>query len=416
MKILYLHQYFNTPEMSGGTRSYEIAKRMVRNGHEVTMISSWKYKSDDFKKLQQVDGIKMIWIPVFYKNEMTPFRRMIAFIKFSILSSVYAFGVKSDLIYATSTPLTVAIPALLKKTFSNSVLVFEVRDLWPELPISVGVLKNPMIIFFAKFLEKITYLFSDLIIALSPGMKEGIIKCGINEKKIAVIPNSCDIDLFSKIKPTNNELLNEVIEDKTKLFITYAGAFGNINGVDYFVDLAKGLEEINSNVHILLIGHGANFAKIETLARNNGLLNKRIYIFPSVPKHSIPYVFHHSSMVASVFIDLKEMQNNSSNKFFDALAAGKPVFINFGGWMHELVIKNDFGYSAWGKSLQETCLDVTSLCNDDRVMYKKSKNSKLVARTFFERDVLVNQILHIINNGNYNLAYKIAPGKYKKLS
>ena len=147
MKIIYLHQYFNTPQMSGGTRSYEMARRFVAAGHEVHMITSHREESDDFSEWLEeiIDGIHVHWLSVPYSNNMGFKARVLAFLKFAVASGVKARKVGGDVIFATSTPLTIALPAIYAAKRLKKPMVFEVRDLWPELPIEVSALKNPFL-------------------------------------------------------------------------------------------------------------------------------------------------------------------------------------------------------------------------------------------------------------------------------
>ncbi len=137
MKILYLHQYFNTPNMSGGTRSYEMAIRMVKKGHQVHMITSLRDGSTEFGtwKKETINGINVYWLSVPYDNKMSTMRRIYSFIIFAFKAGSKAISIGGDVIFATSTPLTIAIPAIQAKKKLKIPMVFEVRDLWPELPI-----------------------------------------------------------------------------------------------------------------------------------------------------------------------------------------------------------------------------------------------------------------------------------------
>ena len=159
MKIIYLHQYFTTPNFIGGTRSYEFSKRLVAAGHKVDMITSSAFfpvKKKFFWHLVSrliIDGVDVHVVHIAYKNKMTFFRRVLAFLLFSVVSSVYVMSLrKRDVIYASSTPLTIGIPALLGSFFLRVPFIFEVRDLWPDIPIDMGYIKN-------KFLIKFTLAY-----------------------------------------------------------------------------------------------------------------------------------------------------------------------------------------------------------------------------------------------------------------
>src|SRR5699024_5044281 len=161
-----------------------------------------------------------------------------------------------DVVFATSTPLTIAIPAVFAARKKKLPLVFEVRDLWPELPIAMGALKNPLMRFAAHKLERWAYKNSNSIIALSPGMKEGVVRTGYPSNQVATIPNSSDNQDFI-VEPSKAEefrALRPWLQDKPLL--VYGGTFGLINGVGYMVGLAKELLALNPDIRILLVGEG----------------------------------------------------------------------------------------------------------------------------------------------------------------
>jgi len=206
MRILYIHQYFATPDCNAGTRSYEFGKRMVADGHKVVFLTTSAYLqrqidppkfASGWTELNQ-DGMLLHVLKSGYKNELGFSGRVINFISYAWRSCWKGLSIGHfDVIYATSTPLTVGIPAIFLAAVRKRPFYFAVRDLWPELPIAVGVLKNPILIWIARFMEQTIYNRADKIVALSPGMKEGVVKLGVPDKKVTVVPNSCDIDVFS---------------------------------------------------------------------------------------------------------------------------------------------------------------------------------------------------------------------------
>ena len=154
MKILYIHQYFTTPEIGGGTRSYEFSKYFVEHGHEVIMLTSHNEKK--FRR-QTINGVEVYWISNYYNNQLGIMARIFSFIKFMYKSTWYAMRIKDvDICFATSTPLTVGITAIFLKLLRRIPYVFEVRDLWPEFPIQMGAIKS-------KILQKIAYHIEHLI-------------------------------------------------------------------------------------------------------------------------------------------------------------------------------------------------------------------------------------------------------------
>ena len=282
MNILYLHQYFNTPSMNGGTRSYEMARRLVKSGFGVTVItcdrapcSPLSYFSTRFS---DIEGIKVIWIKLPYSNKLSFFASVISFISFAFAATFHSLLVPADIVFATSTPLSIALPALCVKFLRQSKFIFEVRDLWPQMPIALGVIKNPFLIKFLRGFESFVYRNASSVIALSPGMKDGVVSSGISSHKVTVIPNSCDNSLFSIVDSSPYvPLAIQRLLDQYPV-IVYAGAFGILNGLDYFVDLAYQLRKINSSVRILLIGNGSQHKYLQSIASICSL-SITIYIF-----------------------------------------------------------------------------------------------------------------------------------------
>ena len=232
MKIIYLHQYFNTPDMSGGTRSYEMARRMVSAGHEVHMITSIRESGSNTNDwlLTEEAGIQVHWYPVPYSNHMTYSMRIKAFFSFAREALNKAMQLDADVVFATSTPLTIALPAVRAARMKSIPMVFEVRDLWPELPIAMGALKNPFFRIAAKLLERWAYRNSQAVVTLSPGMKEGVVKTGYSTSKVAVIPNSSDNEDFLCSKEEVDFFRSSRDWLGSRPLLVYTGTFGAAAG------------------------------------------------------------------------------------------------------------------------------------------------------------------------------------------
>lgn len=398
MKIIYLHQYFNTPEMSGGTRSYEMAKRLVAAGHEVHMVTSWRdhggKKATWFATTEQ--GIVVHWYPVPYSNHMSYSERIRAFIGFAWAARKKAMLLKGDVIFATSTPLTIAIPAVLAAKKHRIPMVFEVRDLWPELPIAMGALRNRASIFLARVLERWAYKNAAAVVALSPGMKEGVVKTGYPAEKVAVIPNSSDNREFAPSTEAARSFREQRPWLGTHPLLVYAGTFGRINGVHYMVELAEALSKRAPHVRILLVGDGQEREQVMELAKKRGVLGKNLFLEASIPKKDVPSLLSAADMAFSLFIDLPEMQHNSANKFFDALASGTPVVINYGGWQQDLIQRNGCGLAMWRRSIEEVADMVAFKLDDAAWLHSAGATARKLAETVFDRDLLARQLERVI--------------------
>jgi glycosyltransferase involved in cell wall biosynthesis len=398
MKIIYLHQYFNTPEMSGGTRSYEMARRFVAAGHEVHMITSSREKNNNSSGWVEeiVDGIHVHWLAVSYSNKMSFKARVLAFLKFAVASGIKAHRVGGDVIFATSTPLTIALPAVYASRRLKKPMVFEVRDLWPELPIAVGVIKNPVLKIAAKWLEGFAYKNADHVIALSPGMAEGVIKSGYPPDMVHIIPNSCDTNLFQVPQSEGQEFLNSHPKLQDGPLVLYAGTLGLINGVGYFVDIANAMLQIDPAVRFLIVGDGKEQDQIRRKAASAGLLGKNLWMMPPIPKSEMPQLLSAATICTSLFIDLPEMWNNSANKFFDALAAGRPIMINHEGWQANLIRETGAGIVVPSTDAVRSARLLHDFLSDPDRIKEAGQAAFYLAKNRFDRDDLAHNLLDVL--------------------
>lgn len=383
--------------MSFGTRSYEMARRLVGMGHEVHMITSFRGETEQASWFETIEsGIHVHWYPVPYSNKMRYASRITAFFRFMVMATRKARSIKADLVFATSTPLTIAIPGVLAARKHKVPFVFEVRDLWPEMPIAIGALKNPALKYLAKTLEQWSYRNSDQIITLSPGMAEGVKNVLGHDENITIIPNSCDLTLFSEER-AHEAFLQDYPAFQNRPVLLYAGTIGLVNGVAWLVDLAAALQARHSPLIIIVIGEGREEDRVKDKARDKGVLNNHFFVYPPCSKAEIVHAFQCADMVASVFVDIKEMEANSANKFFDGLAAGKPIVINYGGWQKELLET----YNA-GLPLPRDTEKASSLLDDfianPELMKECGRNARVLAETTFDRDTLATQLEDVLSS------------------
>ncbi|MCL2622245.1 MAG: glycosyltransferase, partial [Planctomycetaceae bacterium] len=179
-----------------------MAKRLIRAGHKVSMICGTSDTIDTTSKpgtlvRSRHEGIDVYRFIEPYSNSMSFFRRWIAFLRFTKEALKIAGTIDEvDIVFATSTPLTAGDIGRKSAKIHKCPFVFEVRDLWPELPIAMGIVRHWPLKWYLKRMELRAYRAADRCIALAPGIKEGIAETGFPEDKIEVVPNSCDVDLF----------------------------------------------------------------------------------------------------------------------------------------------------------------------------------------------------------------------------
>ena len=391
MRITYLHQYFVPPTGSGGTRSYENARRLVARGHQVTLITSSAMLPLDWRGGRRIDGVDVVVIDVPYGNHMDLRARAAAFIRFAALASREVTRHRADLLFATSTPLTIALPAICGMAWQRAPMVFEVRDLWPEVPIAMGALRNPVARGAARALEWIAYALASRVVALSPGMAEGVRRRGVQERRIATIPNASDLGLFQRGVAAGASVRARLGLDPSQPLVLYAGTFGRVNGVDYLVKLAEEIRRIDPDVHFLLAGGGALREDVEARARRLGLLGCTLTVMDPVPKQELPGLLAAASVATSTVIPLPALQHNSANKFFDALAAGRPIVINHEGWQADLIRERGVGLVLPPRPDPGAAAALVDFLRGDD-LHTSGQRALELARERFDRDLLARQL------------------------
>ncbi|WP_233595746.1 glycosyltransferase family 4 protein, partial [Corallococcus sp. CA031C] len=398
MKIIYLHQYFTTPSMHGGTRSYELARRLVGMGHEVHMVTSDtrpQGKSRGWRETNE-SGIQVHWLPVPYNNSMKYTERIRSFGQFAVDSSRRAAQLSGDIFFATSTPLTIAVPGLLASRWNSRPMVFEVRDLWPAIPIAVGALKSRSAILAAQMLEKAAYAGAAHIVALSPGMKAGVEAAGVPPEKITVIPNLCDPEHFQVPASAGAEFRAKYPWLGNRPMVLYAGTLGMVNGLDYLVRLAADMLTRDPEVRFVIMGQGREEASLHALAQRLGVRDRNLFFLPSVPKAQLPAVLSAATIATNPVTDVPCMQDNSANKFFDALAAGRPLAINSGGWQAELLEREPFGLRLPPKDIPAAGALLASRLRDPKWLAQAGALAARLGRERYSADIAAQRLAEVL--------------------
>ncbi|EGR0046518.1 glycosyltransferase family 4 protein [Vibrio vulnificus] len=395
MNILYFHQHFSTPKGSTGIRSYEMARRLIHHGHNVTMVCG-TYGGGETgldsafvsgKREGIVDGIRIIEFDLAYSNSDGFIKRSMTFVKFALKSIGLAFTEKYDVLFATTTPLTAGIPGIFARWLRGKPFVFEVRDLWPELPKEMGVIKNPVILGLMSFLEWASYRSAHRCIGLSPGIVEGIKKRGVDESKIAMVPNGCDLSIFSQpSEPWRPEAVKE-----TDLMAIFTGTHGMANGLDAVLNAALELQKRGrKDIKLVLVGQGKLKPELERRAVELELNN--VVFHPPVNKQKL------SGLMASADVGMQVLANipafyygTSPNKFFDYISSGLPVINNYPGWLAGMIEQTRCGFAIQPDDPSAFADALEKAENQREALTLMGYNARQLAESQFDRSLLADR-------------------------
>ncbi len=394
MRIVYLHQYFVTPDMAGGARSFEMARRLVATGHEVHMVTSDQQGAAGtftWRESREA-GIHVHWTAVPYDNVMSYAQRMRAFVEFAWRAARRAAQLRGDVVFATSTPLTIALPAVHAARRARCPMVFEVRDLWPAVPIAIGAIRNPIAIRAARWLERYAYRNAARVVALAPGMRDEVVATGYPAERVTVIPNGCDLDVFrdasvGRVLRASHEWLGD------RPLVVFTGTFGLVNGMDYLPRLAAELAKIDTGIRVAAVGAGREFERTQRLAAELGVLDRNLYLLGRRTKLEAAAWTQAADMTLALFTGPPIVWRDAvQNKFFDSLAAGKPVANNFPGWQSRVAQEAGAGLILPADDVPAAARQVAAALRDRQWLDSAGTAARRLAENQFNRDELAAQL------------------------
>ena len=412
MRVLYFHQHFSTPDGAAGTRSYEMARRLLREGHSVTMVcGSYAQGMTGLMGAFQngcrrgtVDGIDVVEFDLQYSNEQGFLQRSGVFMKFAMSSIGLAFRESYDVVFATTTPLTAGIPGIFARWLRGKPFVFEVRDLWPELPKAMGVITNPIVLGAMSVLEWASYRSATRCIGLSPGIVDGIARRGVPHSRISMIPNGCDVDLFASGQAREEadfRHANGISDDQ--LLAVYCGTHGLANGLDAVVDAGIELRSRGrDDIVLALIGKGKEKARLMERAKAEGLTNVRF--FDPVSKTRLTTVLAEADLGLQILKNIPEFAYGTSpNKFFDYLSVGLPVLNNYPGWLADMIREHELGFAIQPDSPTAFANALEQAADWRAVLRKMGQRAAALARGPLNRDNLSEQWVAWVTAGSDRL-------------
>ncbi|MEM9327531.1 MAG: glycosyltransferase family 4 protein [Bacteroidota bacterium] len=385
MRVHLYHQYFRHPDEGGALRSYFIGRALVEAGHEVLIISGHNRQ----KGLQDIDGIPVRYLPVTYANDYSFTKRIWAFLRFAVLAILTARKYpQPDLNYIITTPLTTGLIGLHWKYWRGIPYAFEVGDLWPEVPIQMGMIRNKFLQRLLYGLEKRMYRHAEKLIGLSPAIKDYIeYHCDFQVSAVS-IPNMADTDFFApQPAPQDFDLEHPFV-------ISYIGTMGRANHLNYLLAFAKQCLDEALPVAFHIMGDGARKGLMAQQAQS--MANLELHEFGN--RDVVGTLIDQSHAVYVSFLDVPILNTGSPNKFFDGLAAGKLILLNFGGWMKKLIDEHECGVYCPPEDPETSVNHLWPFLSSPLLLEEYQTNARKLAEEAFSRKDLTKQLIGYISS------------------
>jgi glycosyltransferase involved in cell wall biosynthesis len=403
MHILAFYQYFGTNEVSGSTRAYEIFRRLVQSGDSVTIIAgNWVYATGKketqhglFWKRGQVDGLDLIRVSIPFGGSRKVVPRIIGFVCFIPLALLATLSVRRpDIVIASSTPLTIGIPAYLLSRLRKVPFIFELRDLWPDCPVIWGVVKNRLLIRAAYWLESFLYRKAAFLVSVTEGIRKELIKKGISADRVRTITTACDLTLFTPEGPQENlEGLANIPADA--FLCIHTGSLGIVNFLDFVLAGAERVLE-DPSIHFLLMGNGPEKPRLMNEVSQRNLRN--VHFLSPVPKAVLPRFLRRADLgilcvkpgpLTYIFLQ---------NKFFDYLACGCPIIVNFEGEVREYIEPVNAGVFVYPGDVDAFSSAIRKLAADRATARNMRIRARQLAEQYFSWDYKAADYREVISS------------------
>ena len=398
MHILIIHQAFASLNEPGGTRHHEFARLLTAHGHQVTVIASpvsyitgSAFRASVSSEVTE-DKVTILRASVYDAHHRSFLHRIVAFFSFMLSSFWVGLGVKNvDLVWGTSPPIFQGVTAWVLARIKGAKFLFEVRDLWPQFAIAVGVLKNPVLILLSEWLERFLYRRADRVMVNSPGFLEPVTSRGA--KRVELIPNGADPSMFD---PNNDGMEFRRSNQLTDKFVVlYAGAHGMSNDLEVVLDAAALLVDRNE-IQLVLLGDGKEKPALMTRAQKMDL--KNVTFLPSVPKTEMASALAGADACLAILKPLEEYKTTYPNKVFDYMAAGRPVVLAIDGVIREVVEAAGCGIFAAPGSADEVANAIRQLAADKKESRIMGLQGRDYLQKYFSRAAIGEKLLGLLED------------------
>jgi glycosyltransferase involved in cell wall biosynthesis len=399
MHILLIHQALAALDEPGGTRHHELARSLVQRGHTVTIIASpISYLTGARRSDQQAwvvrselePGITLLRCNTYHALHRSFFHRVVSFFGFMLTSFIAGLGVrKVELVWGTSPPIFQGLTAWLLARLKGVPFLFEVRDLWPEFAIAVGVLTNPLLIRLSRGLESFLYRHADQVVINSPGFREHVSQRGA--RHIELVPNGADPAMFDPLD--EGETFRSLHHLTDKYVVLYAGAHGMSNDLGVLLESARLLDD-KPHIQVVLLGDGKEKANLQVRAAELGLTN--LSFISSIPKAEMSAAMAAADACVAILKAVDAYKTTYPNKVFDYMCAGRPVVLAIDGVIREVVEAAQCGIFVQPGDAQALAQAILALAGDPVHSRELGANGRRYVETHFNRPVLAEKLAKIM--------------------
>jgi glycosyltransferase involved in cell wall biosynthesis len=401
MHILLIHQVFTTGDEAGGTRHYELARYLIRAGHRFTAITSTisyltgqRHSGEGWLTQQQVDGITVYRSYTYPALHRSFAHRVVSFLGFMFSSLLAGMRVtRVDVVWGTSPPIFQGFTAWLLARLKRAPFIFEVRDLWPAFAVDMGVLRSPVLIWAAEWLERFLYSHADHLVVNSPAYLEHVQSKGILAEQVTLVPNGVETAMFDP--EADGAAMQRELGLNGRFVILYAGAHGPANDLGVVLQAADCLRD-RSDIAFVLVGDGKEKQKLMRQAEEMALPN--VCFIPAQPKAHMPEFLAAADVGLAILKDIPMFSTTYPNKVFDYMAAGRPTVLAIDGVIREVVEAAGGGIFVPPGDPAALVDAICNLAADRDYCRRMGRSARTYVETHFERALQAKKLEGVLTS------------------
>ncbi len=402
MHLLFITDNFPPETNAAAIRTFEHAREWVKMGHTVTIVTGVPnfpagkvfegYRNKLFKR-EDLEGIRVIRVWTYIAANKGTVRRMIDFASFMVTATFAGLFVKKpDMVIATTPQFLTSIAGWVLARLKRRPFVLELRDLWPESMVAVGVLQGKRLYKTLEWVARFIYHRADVIISVTHSFKRILIEMGIRGDKIHIITNGAYPDI--KVSPQSREKIRTKYGIPCDAFLVgYVGTFGLAHSLETILNVAH-LTMANPSIQYVLMGDGAEKVQLIKKSQSEGLSNVR-FIERQYHKEAIE-VLNALDVALVLLRDTLLFETVIPSKLFEAMTVGKPVVLGARGESLSIINEHQCGIGIRSESIVDLAAAIGKLQADRSACKLMGANGQRAIKQKYNRVVLAKTMMGII--------------------
>lgn len=401
MNILFITQYYPPETGAAAERAREFVRFLMENGHIVQILTALPnhpggvvhegYRNRLLLR-ENNDGTQVVRTYVFSSPRKTLLTRLANYLSFAFSALLgFIFVKRPDVILMTIPPLFLAATGLIYKYAMKRPLVLDVRDLWPQAAVDLGEVRESSLTRALARLEMLFYQKSDLITVVTKGILDSLVSRGIPERKIHLITNGVNTDIFSRDASGPNPYEGIGLGDK--FIVVYAGVIGIQHGPDHIVKAAS-LLSAHKEIAIVFIGEGVKKKELRAEAERQML--KNIHFLKEEKVESLVRFLSHSHAGLATLRNIPFCNGIILVKMFSYMACSLPVVLGGYGESRCILEEAGAGLCVEAENPAQLAEAVMTLYKDQEMSKRIGARGRRYVKRFYSRRSIANKMEKVL--------------------